>query len=140
MNPKAPDNRVDLGAQARQAEQQRIQQQQMWQAEQEATRQAQMAQEQQAAASALQSQQQATAQQAQFDAINAGQGSAANATGGASGIKAANTALTNSAGMSPEQIKLQAAGIASDPNSIQNLAARKSQGGLLSSSNVKLGG
>lgn len=148
MGGSAPNNNVNLAAQAYQAQKAQALQQQQWQAEQAATNQAaQVAQQQANQSTAQQSTQNATQQQ-QFNALNAGQGQAVDATGGPAGIKAAATFQNNTAGLSPAQMKLQAAGIAANPTSLSSLMQKRSAnsaaplapGGLLSSTNVRLGG
>lgn len=144
-------NYDDLRAQQAAADAAQKQQQLQWSAEQAQTNQAN-----QAGAQLTQQQlQQAQAQQQQqatnFQAGNIAQGQAANATGGANGIKAASTLANNTLALSPADQKLQAAGAAgSDPNSLANLVKKRTlsqsntinatPGNALASSNVNLGG
>jgi hypothetical protein len=149
MGGSTPNNNVDLNAQSAQAAQALAQQQQQWQAEQTAVNQAANVAQQQANQTTNQQTTQNQTQLQQFAGQNAAQGVGVDATGGPAGIKAANTSLTSSDGLSPADAKLQAAALAASPTSLQSLMnTRASLGknivptgtGLLSSTNVKLGG
>lgn len=149
MSQQQPNNMVDLDQQAAIARNQAEQQQRMWQVEQAAQQQAAQAAQQQSQLQTKQTTDQTAAQLAQNNALNAGQGQGVSATGGASGIKDANTALNYTMGLSPADMKLQAAGLAASPTSLASLMQKRAAnaaniaptgGGLLQSSSVKLGG
>lgn len=148
MGQSAPNNSTNLGQQQAQFNNELQLQQQQWASQQAAQAQANAANNQQLQQQTDQQNVQNTAQAQQFAANNAAQGAAQNAVGGASGQKGANTVLQGTLGLTPAQLKLQAAQQAGSPTSLQALAALRSGAGsaagqssnTLTSSPVRLGG
>ena len=105
----------------------RQQQQQQWEAEQRRLKQVADAQAMATQKSIDEITDQRNALQLRSNDTNVAQGLAVNATGGANGIKAASTLAGNTLGMSPEEQKLQAAGIGgiSGLDALQNLAKKR---------------
>ena len=105
----------------------RQQQQQQWEAEQRRLQQVADAQAMATQKSIDDITAQREALQLRSNDTNVAQGQAVNVTGGANGIKAAATMAGNTLGMSPEEMKLQAAGIGgiSGLDALQNLARKR---------------